>query len=490
MCSMRQPGVFSMPPFRNIALFVILALYLPAVPGLARDTPHGRLNRATGTILLDRISLIDGEGGMPRHDMSMLIVDGKIARIAASGDIKARPGWNVLRLPGRYVLPGLIDTHAHATFLRDPDRFSGHDRDVSERVLKILLAHGITTIRNPAAPEDEVVRLRERLNKGLTTGPQMLAAGRPINFGQDRSAEDVRREVRRQAETGIDYIKVYANMPPILIRAAVDEAHAHKLKVIGHLQASTPKAAVDAGIDAITHAATWTTSLLPENKRTLYESRRREVGAMRARMDWLEWLDGGSPEVLDSIRAVVESKTPLDPTLIAYATKFLGRDPRYRASPYLCIVPVEIRETWDGWLDNWPKEAFVQGRKSWPRLLELVKRYHDAGALLTTGSDFPNPYVIPGAGLHDEMALLVESGIPAGEVVRIATRNGAEALGLLEQVGTLTEGKYADLIVLGADPTADIENIRRIEIVFQAGRIFSPKKLLQRADVCSGAHGR
>lgn len=475
---------------RKIALFAILALSLPAGHGFAQDASDTRLNRATGTILLDRISLVDGEGGMPRHDMSMLIVDGKIAQLATSGEIKARPGWKVLRLPGRYVLPGLIDTHAHVTFLRDPDHFSGHDPAVSERVLKILLAHGITTTRNPAAPEDEAVRLRARLSKGLTIGPQMLAAGRPIDFGPDRSAEDVRIEVRRQAGTGIDYIKVYAKMPPALIRAAVDEAHAHKLKVIGHLQASSPREAIDAGIDAITHAATWTTSLLPEDRRAPYESRRREVGSMRARMDWLEWMDGDSPEMLGSIRAVVESRTPVDPTLIAYATKFLGRDPRYRASPYLCMVPAEIRETWDGWLDDWPEDAFVQGRRSWPRLLELVKRYYDAGALLTTGSDFPNPYVIPGASLHDEMALLVESGIPAGEVVRIATRNGAEALGLLEQIGTLKEGKYADLIVLDADPTSDIENIRRIELVVQAGRIFSPKKLLQRAGVCTGVRVR
>ncbi len=429
------------------------------------------------------MTIVDGEGTPPRPGMTIVIAQGRIAQVASTDHVVIQRGWRVLRLPGRFVLPGLIDTHAHVTFLRDPENFAGYDRATSERILKILLAHGITTVLNPAAPDAAAVELRDDIANGLVLGPRMLTAGRPINWGADRDPEDVRVEVRRQASVGVDYIKVYSRMPPHLIRAAAEEAHAHGLRVVGHLDATSPEQAVAAGIDAITHGATWTPGLLPPERRDGYLKRRREVGHMRARIDWLAWMDPNCPEIQRSIQAVATTRTPLDPTLIAYVTKFRGRDPRYRNSPYLRVAPTEVLDTWQGALSYWTDADFERGAVVWPRMLELVKRYHGAGALLTTGSDFPNPLVIPGASLHDEMELLVQAGIPPAEVVRIATRNGAEALGLLSEAGTVAVGKRADLVVLDADPTADIANIRRIETVFLGGREYSPGELFRQAGV-------
>jgi hypothetical protein len=98
--------------------------------------------------------------------------------------------------------------------------------------------------------------------------------------------------------------------------------------------------------------------------------------------------------------------------------------------------------------------------------------------LLTGGSDLPQPWTIPGVSLHEEMDLLVGAGILAAEVIRIATRNGAEALGLLDEIGTVEAGKRADLLVLSADPTADIRNPRSIEVVIQGGQVLRPAELL------------
>jgi imidazolonepropionase-like amidohydrolase len=272
-------------------------------------------------------------------------------------------------------------------------------------------------------------------------------------------------------------------MPPHLIRAAAEAAHARGLRVVGHLDATSPEQAVAAGIDAITHAATWTPGLLRPERRESYLKRIREVGHMRARIDWLAWLDLNGLETQRSIQAVARTRTPLDPTLIAYVAKFRGRDTRYRDSPYLRVAPQEVLDTWQGALSYLTDEDFERGTIVWPRLLELVKRYYDAGALLATGSDFPNPLVIPGASLHDEMELLVQAGISPAEVMRIATRNGAEALRLLAETGTVAVGKRADLVVLDADPTTDIANIRRIEKVFLGGQEYSPRELLRQARV-------
>lgn len=458
LCCLLQPGCF---------------------PGATEDADA----RQGVTLVLRNATLIDADGGPTRKGMSVVIRDGHVVRIEKSELLRLQPGWQVESLEGQFLLPGLIDTHAHATFLRDPEHFAGYDRATTERILKILLAHGITTIRNPAAPEAEAVALREDIRAGRVIGPRMLTAGRPIDWGNEHTPEEALTAVDRQAAFGVDYIKVYAKTTPRLLRAFTDAAHARGLQVVGHLQATTPEQAVDAGIDAITHGATWTTALLPTARREAYRARSRAVGGLRARIDWLAWVDLDGPEIQGSVRAVAASRIPLDPTLIAYVTKFRGRDPRYRNSPYLGVTPDEVLKTWDGWLDDWSASDIERGAAVWPRMLALVKRYYDAGALLTTGSDVPNPYVIPGAGLHDEMALLVEAGIPPADVLRIATRNGAESLGMLDEIGTIAVGKRADLIVLRADPIRDIANIRRISKVYLNGKAFLPARLLHEAGV-------
>ena len=112
-------------------------------------------------------------------------------------------------------------------------------------------------------------------------------------------------------------------------------------------------------------------------------------------------------------------------------------------------------------------------------MLEIIRIFHERGVLLTTGTDLLNPWMTPGVTLHREMELLVSSGIPPLEVLSIATRNGAIALGVENETGTVEAGKRADLVVLNADPTISISNTRDIEYVFLAGKLYDPEVLLQ-----------
>jgi imidazolonepropionase-like amidohydrolase len=128
---------------------------------------------------------------------------------------------------------------------------------------------------------------------------------------------------------------------------------------------------------------------------------------------------------------------------------------------------------------DWTAEDFDRAQAAWPKMQALVGRMQREGVHLTTGSDLASPWVIPGVALHQELALLVSAGIPPTEVLRMATRNGAEALRLLGETGTVESGKRADLVVLEADPLKDIRNSRRIRYVVLGGRIFQPDELLR-----------
>jgi imidazolonepropionase-like amidohydrolase len=200
---------------------------------------------------------------------------------------------------------------------------------------------------------------------------------------------------------------------------------------------------------------------------------------MRARISWLEWLDLDGPAVDSMLTALHARRISVDPTLVAYHTKFWWRDSIYQRDPEAGLSP-EVLENWRVLgmpTADWRADEFDRAQAAWPKMLALVARMHRAGVRLTTGSDLASPWVIPGVGLHQELALLVSAGIPPAEVLRMATRNGAEALGLLAQTGTVEQGKRADLLVLDADPLRDIRNTRRIRQVIVGGRVLQPGEL-------------
>jgi imidazolonepropionase-like amidohydrolase len=196
---------------------------------------------------------------------------------------------------------------------------------------------------------------------------------------------------------------------------------------------------------------------------------------MKARLRWLEWLDPRGPEVRAMAREIARRRIPIDPTLIAYETKVRGDDPFYTASPDLLLLPDPILAAWRSgtFTSGWTPGDYARARAQWPKLLELVRAYDDAGVPLLVGSDLPNPWVVPGAGLHREMELLVSAGLSPLRVLAMATGGTAAAFGW-DDAGTLEPGKRADFVVLEGDPVDDIRNTRRIEAVYVAGRRTMP----------------
>lgn len=413
---------------------------------------------------------------------TLLIEDGRISAIGAR--LRAPARARVVDISGRYLLPGFIDMHAHVTFLRHPsddEANAGYDRATSELVLRELLAFGVTTVRNPAAPPAEGVRLRDDVAAGRVLGPRIFTAGWPLN-SKPSTAPDIRAEVDRQCALKVDYIKVYAGATPDQAAAAIEEAHRCGVKVIGHLQATDWPTAARLGIDFITHAVSWSSSALPPAKRAEYRAQIERRGAMKARIFWLESVDVDGPEMNAVIDALKQRHVSVDPTLVAYETKFVPLD-KYRGAANVALAPPAMRESWQGGspTEDWTADDFARMKRTWPKLLAIVRRYYRAGVLLTTGSDLPNDFVAPGVSLDQEMELLAEAGVPAADVLAMATRNAAEALGQAADIGTIEVGKRADLVVLARDPLADVRNARSVELVIANGRVLRPAELTAQA---------
>ena len=428
-------------------------------------------------------TLIDGTGAPPLTDAVVVIQGDRIQAVGRAGEVELPEGVPIEDARGRFLLPGLVDVHAHAlvpTCEATPNgsRVVGFDWAVSTELMGALLQFGITTARSPATPTQLGIAMRDSVDSGAVRGPRLLVSGELINDAR-LSPDALREEVRAQADAGVDYIKLYSRLQPEAVRAGVEEAHAHGLPVIGHLQATTWTDGLAAGIDGLTHAAPWTEEMLSPAGIRQYRAARGPASSMRARIDWLEALDPEGPEVGAVIAALVDHGVFLDPTLVAFDTKFsydaVGSRPvapRYRSNPNANVAP-GLPNIWAACgtpTDGWTADDFQRAEAAWPTLLALVRRYHTDGVRLTAGSDTPNAWVIPGEGLHRELELLVDAGLSPAEVLQIATRNGAESLGLLDAIGTVEPGKQADLLLLRADPLASISNTRQIDWVMRAGR--------------------
>jgi imidazolonepropionase-like amidohydrolase len=431
---------------------------------------------ALALLVLQHVSVIDVDRGLTVPDRAIEIESGRIRAIHPAEGYRPPAGATVLDLPGRFVVPGFVDMHAHVLFPpldEDGRPLPWFDRDTALAMLRTLLHYGITTVRDPGDATEAAVAVRGMLARGAIEGPTMLTAGRILTAAPLRHAiyatvateREVREEVDWQADAGVDFIKVYQDLPPALVRATIDEAHRRGLRIIGHVQATTWTAAARMGIDFICHAAPWSAEYLPEAARPGYQE------TMFGRVYWLEHLDLDAPAVREMIAALVEHHVSVDPTLMAFRTKFWGDDPRYTANPRRVDAPPKL---WAGFARrsntaDWTPEQYRAARAQWPKLLSLVKRMHDAGVLLTAGTDTPFPWIIPGVSYHEELRLLHDAGIPDAAVLRMATLNAAIALHRDREIGRVEPGMRADLVILRANPLDDISNTEKIDTVVKEG---------------------
>src|SRR3990170_4053238 len=431
--------------------------------------------------------LIDGNGGKPMERATVIIEGNRIKRVA-QGKVDFPKEARIIDASGKTILPGLIDNHVH---------YRNHSGE-------LFLAHGVTSVRDLGNPLDWILAQRDAIALGKIAGPRIFCAG-PGFFGQARrpdhivptSPEDGRRLTKANIERGVDFVNIYIGVPLDIIRAVAGEAHAVGLRVTDHLDASIFPYA-QAGVDGVEHASGCAEATI-----------RSEEGIKRLASIklWLAkflgpWTLAEREHFSEVTEFLAGTGTFIEPTMVLWGSSMGMRESWEREDyellkdPGLSYIPEEQRLLW---LDHHylaygprpqrePLEDVVianrysiygilpedQLREGHRRLGEFLCQLVKAGGNVVTGTD-GGAAVIPGISLHRELEFMVAAGLSPMQAIQAATKVGADYLGKSEQLGTVEQGKLADVIVVDGDPLKDITRTRRIDTVIKDGEIVDTR---------------
>ena len=440
-------------------------------------------------IVLRGATVIDGTDAGPIRDAVVVLRRDRIEQVGPAATVRIPPGARVIDLPGHWILPGFMDLHAHTVLGAWTVDSSGGKRELrmeyddaaSVEIMSTALAFGVTTVRNPSALTSAAISLRDRIRLGEIQGARLITTGAILEtvpagdmVVKVTTEAEVRAEVAKQARAGVDLVKLYARLTPDLIRAGIDEAHRWGIQATGHLWQTSWTDAANAGIDAIEHITPGNAALLPAPVREEY----LKIKGTQFMYRWFDLVDLDGPEIGEMIDALVKHRVTVDPTLLAFEAIAWADDSthfRFGTEVAGLLPPSLTKGTSGGALLSmgWKPEDYRMAKAAWPRMLAFTKRLHDAGVRLVVGTDAPVAWFF-----HRELELLVSAGISPADVIRMATRNASWAINRPTELGTVTRGKIADLVVLSANPLEDIRNTRKIEWVVQSGAMHRPAEFL------------
>lgn len=464
---------------------LLAALLGAPAPAPAQDAAAGRPPVTDATrpfitvdapvVALRGVQLIDGTGAAPRPNQDLLLREGRIAAVGPAGTVAIPPGATVLALPGRTVIPGLVDLHAHSYF--------GGVRRITQMSTSgplLYLAFGVTTAMSAGSmlPYQELA-MQRAITEGRLPGPRYLVTGPYLdgpastsaNSRALRSAEEAERVIGYWAAEGATWVKVQGRLSRALLADVIRVAHARGLKVTGHLCSVTFAEAAAAGIDALQHGFITASDYVPGKQPDVCPPDNMRVQAT---------VDVGTPEVQRSIRALAASGVAVVSTLAVYET---FSPERFRPdTAALAMLDPEVRREVEA---NHAALGRDGGLTVSPVLLQKMMRWErdfvDAGGLLGAGSDPWGTGFLPGFGNMRNYAMLREAGFAPAEAVQVLTLNGARILGIDAQVGAVTPGRQADLVVLDGDPVADPAAMYRVTTVFRGGVGFDAAALRRAA---------
>jgi imidazolonepropionase-like amidohydrolase len=436
---------------------------------------------------ITHVTVIDATGAPPQPDMTVFLADEQIAAIEPSRYVFIPRKTKTLDATGKFLIPGLVDMHAHLTGAGEPT-------GSREFILPLLLANGITTVRDMGGDLESLLKLRKEIEEGKLQAPRIFFAGpyldgNPPFFqpslvvtNSTEAGEDVHSLISR----GADFIKVQSNLSRDAYFAIADVCRREHITFVGHVpDRVTASEASDTGQKSIEHltgvlrACSNEEPLLIRKQFAAGPKNGTKVQSRDRELSWQhELLESYSDKQAAALIAkLIRNQTWQVPTLIllrndAYPTP--ATDPWH--DPRRKYIPLQV-------LANWQKGAKERDKGATPlefslrsglmqASLRIVGKMNTAGVPIMAGTDTTAPFIFPGSSLHEELALLVQAGLTPMQALQAATKLPAEFLGKLQTQGTVEQGKIADLVLLDSNLLEDIHNTQKIRAVVLRGKLL------------------
>jgi hypothetical protein len=440
---------------------------LQAQAAYLRDIAKRDRHELAQPVLIKNARVFDSEHAALGPVQDVYVNHGRIGGVYPAGSPSQAPG-TVIDAKGRALLPGLIDMHAH----------------VSPGDYLLNLAAGITTVRDMGNDNATLAAAIGRLERHESIGPHVVPAGFIEGKSQFNasggilvdSLDAAERAVDFYAQRGYPQIKIYNSFRPEWVKDTAAYAHQRGLRVSGHIPAfMKAEDAVKDGYDEIQHINQVLLNFYVKPDTDTRSLQRFTLIAENANS-----LDLDAQPFQDLLRLFVAHKTVLDPTLTAFEAQFTQMPGELNPS-FAAIkdhLPITLRRGLYKSESEITKEMAPRWRASYAKMLEAVARFHRAGIQIVSGTDN-----VAGFAFQRELELYVKAGIPANEVLRIATWNGATYARVLSDRGSIERGKRADLILVDGDPTKDISSIRSVALVLQDGDAYYPAELYEEIGV-------
>jgi imidazolonepropionase-like amidohydrolase len=459
-------------------LLLLLCVFLP----FSCSKKH-----ASGPLAITHVTLIDATGADPKPDSTVIVAEQKIQSIGPSATTRVPGDAQVIDATEKFLIPGLTDFHLHLTGAGEPT-------GSREFFIPLLLANGITTVRDMGGYLQALIPLRQEIRSGKRVGPEILFSG-PYLDGDPPSfqpslvvtnATQATDDVQSLVAQGVDFIKVQSILSRTAYFAIADAAKQQHISFVGHVpDRVTAAEASDAGQKSIEHLTGVLRACSSVEPRLMEEQFRggpkseTPQGSHAREVAWeRELLSTYSDKTCDALIAKFRAnQTWQTPTLVllrhdAYPTPqsdaAVAEILRY-APKSIVLKWQEVRKKQDQFAT--PAE-FELRNQLFARSSQVVAKMQSAGVGVLAGTDSAAPELIPGYSLHEELALLTEAGLSPMQALQTATKNPADFMGVIQKQGTIEAGKNADLLLLDANPLDDIRNTKKIRALVIHGKLL------------------
>jgi enamidase len=404
-------------------------------------------------LVLDGGTLIDGTGRAGVTDAVIVVTGDRITAVGTRGRVSYPANATVLKLDGRTILPGLIDTHLH---LRDYQ-------------VPMFLPYGITTIADIHNDTAWSLAQREALKSGTIQGPRLFVSGarvtgpggaaRPSDGSYVATVDEARNYVRSLVERGVDHVKVDLTITDDQLRAVIEEANKAGIRVLGHTQ--NIRKAVEMGMRHMEHMDTMARALLEQAG----QNPRPQGTTSEAAVDPAMF-----PPLIDYL---VKQGVYINATLVLSWSGSSTRWPewtpaiaRIAKDPNLAFVPADAKAAWTG--------PAPRPRAGYDNVARFLRQYAEAGGKVLAATDTGCcAQIVPGFSLHQEMQIITDMGIPAMKAIQGATLWAAEVIGQQKDLGSIEVGKLADFVVIDGNPLADIRATTNVRMVIKGGEVMT-----------------